>query len=95
MTTLHQDEGTGKIYWGMDVATDPDDDTLLITDFAVSDQNQHDIGTPEIRDFDGAKYFYFTADEVSTATWTYYDLTVTDGIHETIVTIRIQVDNLD
>jgi len=95
MTTLHQDEGTGKIYWGMDVATDPDDDTLLITDFAVSEQNQHDIGTPEIRDFDGAKYFYFTADEVSTATWTYYDLTVTDGIHETIVTIRIQVDNLD
>ncbi len=94
ITTLHQDEGTSKIYWGFDVATDPDEDTLHITDFAVSEQNQHDIGTPEIRDFDGAYYFYFTADEVPTATWTYYDLTVTDGIHETIVTIRIQVDNI-
>ncbi len=95
ITTLHQDEGTGKIYFGLNVATDPDGDTIEVIAFSVSDQNQHDIGTPEIRDFDGAEYFYFTADEVSTATWTYYDLTITDGIHEVITTIRIQVDNLD
>ncbi len=94
ITTLHQDEGTGKIYFGLHVATDPDGDTLEVIDFAVSAQNQHDIGTPEIRDFDGAEYFYFTAANVSAATWTYYDLTVTDGIHEIIVTIRIQVDNV-
>jgi len=95
LTTMHQDEGTGKIYWGMDVATDPDGDTLEIIDFEVSDQNQHDIGSGDIRDFDGAEYFYFTADTLDLAKWTYYDLTVTDGIHEIIVTIRIQVDNLD
>jgi len=95
MTTLHQDEGTSKIYWGMNVATDPDDDTLFITDFTVSEENQHDIGTPDIRDFDGVEYFYFTADEIDAATWTYYDLTVSDGIDETIVTIRIQVDNIN
>jgi hypothetical protein len=92
---LHQNEGTGKIYFGLNVATDTDEDTLEVIDFAVSSLNQHDIGTPEIRDFDGARYFYFTADNVVTATWTYYDLTVTDGIHEVIVTIRIQVDNLN
>jgi hypothetical protein len=95
ITTLHQNEGTGKIYFGLNVATDTDEDTLEVIDFAVSSLNQHDIGTPEIRDFDGARYFYFTADNVVTATWTYYDLTVTDGIHEVIVTIRIQVDNLN
>ena len=95
ISTLHQDEGTSKIYWGMDVATDPDGDTLEVVDFAVSAQNQHDIGTPSIRDFDGIEYFHFAAGNVGAATWTYYDLTVTDGIHETVVTIRIQVDDLD
>jgi hypothetical protein len=59
------------------------------------DTDLPDIGTPEIRDFDGSEYFYFTANNVSAVTWTYYDLTVTDGIHEVIVTIRIQVDNLE
>ncbi len=95
ITTLHQDEGTGKVYFGLNVATDPDGDTIEVTDFAVSSQNQWDIGTPSIRDFDGVEYFYFVADNVSAATWTYYDLTVTDGIHEVIVTIRIQVDNIN
>lgn len=94
ITTLHQDEGTSKIYWGMNVATDPDGDSLQIIDFEYSDQNMHDVGTGSIRDFDGVYYFYYEADLVTAATWTYFDLTVTDGIHEVVVTIRIQVDNL-
>lgn len=89
----YQNESTSKIYWGFDVATDPDGDTLNVTDFAISDGNIHDVGTGSIRDFDGAYYFYFEAGAVSSATWMYFDLTVSDGIDEVIVPIRIQVNN--
>ena len=90
---FHQEENTDKIYWGLDVATDADGDTITIESFTISNGNVHDVGTGSIRNFDGVKYFYFEADTVSTATWMYFDLTVTDGIDEVIVPIRIQVDN--
>ncbi len=94
MITLHQDEGTSKIYFALTVATDIDGDTLEVIDYSLSALTQHDVGTPEIRNFDGAEYFYFTADEVALGTLSYWDLTISDGLQEVIVTIRIQVDNL-
>jgi len=95
LTTIHQDEGTVEYYWGNSIATDPDDDGLQVIDFEISEENQHNVGTGSIGELYSNTFFQFSADEVTTSTWTYFDLTVTDGIHETVVTIRIQVDDLD
>jgi len=99
MVTLHQDEGTSKLYSPYTLATDPDGDDLDVVAFELNDDPmyasaQHDVGTGSIITLFGVSSFWFASDWVTTSMWTYWDITITDGIHEVVVTIRIQVDNL-
>ncbi len=98
MITQYQDEGTEAAYSPYDFATDPDGDNLDVIAFELNDDPmyasaQHDLGTGSIFNIFGLYSFSFDADMVTASAWTYYDLTISDGLNEIVVTIRIQVNN--
>jgi len=100
MTTRYQDERQFIEYSVNTIATDPDGDDLEIVSFKLNDDpqyasSQHNLGTGHILNIGGTDYFTFLADELDMSMWTYYDMTISDGLNEVVVTIRIQVNNVD
>jgi len=98
METQYQEEYSVATYSPNIFASDPDGDDLDIIAFKLNDDPiyasaQHDLGTGSILNVFGVHIFTFNADMVTASAWTYYDLTISDGLNEIVVTIRIQVNN--